>query len=130
MANHPELTYHGGQGPILHLRSDLRATVAWAESQERRWAFSNGNAGAAYTEFYADLADLDKINWNAVEAVDFRNPAVKDGKQAEFLIHDSFPWELVEEIGVLSLAVAGRVQAALQSVVHRPAVQVEQSWYF
>src|SRR5215208_5344141 len=40
MGNHLELTYHGGQGPIVHLMADLRATVAWAESQGRRWAFS------------------------------------------------------------------------------------------
>ena len=28
MGNHPDLTYHGGQRPIVHLVADLRATVA------------------------------------------------------------------------------------------------------
>src|SRR5688572_21238971 len=27
--NHPDLTYQGGQDPILHLEADLRATVDW-----------------------------------------------------------------------------------------------------
>ncbi len=27
-ANHPELTYRGGQGPIVHLEADLRRAVA------------------------------------------------------------------------------------------------------
>jgi hypothetical protein len=26
-ANHPELTYRGGQGPIIHLEADLRTSV-------------------------------------------------------------------------------------------------------
>ena len=36
MANHPELPYRGGQGPIIHLEADLRQTVARADSNERR----------------------------------------------------------------------------------------------
>jgi hypothetical protein len=28
--NHPELSYHGGQGEILHLEADLHASVACA----------------------------------------------------------------------------------------------------
>jgi hypothetical protein len=29
-ANHVELTYRGGQEPIIHLEANLHATVAWA----------------------------------------------------------------------------------------------------
>ena len=43
--NRPDLTYAGGQRPIVHLQSDLRKVVEWTESEGRRWAFSNGNAG-------------------------------------------------------------------------------------
>ncbi len=34
-----------------------------------------------------------EINWTAVRATDFRNAQIQDGKQAEFLMHESFPWE-------------------------------------
>ena len=47
-ANHPELSYHGGQEPIVHLEADLRQTVAWAEENNQRWAFTLSNAGANY----------------------------------------------------------------------------------
>src|SRR5690606_4683162 len=30
--NHPDLTYRGGQGPILHLEADLEETLAWADA--------------------------------------------------------------------------------------------------
>ena len=32
-ANHPELDYHGGQGAILHLESDLNTVIAWANNK-------------------------------------------------------------------------------------------------
>lgn len=130
MGNHPELTYRDGQGPIVHLVADLRATAAWADAQRRRWAFSDRNAGARYTNFYADLDDLDEINWNAVEAQDFRDDVVKEGKQSEFLIHEAFPWELVERIGVLDASIESRVQEALRGAAHQPTVRVERAWYF
>src|SRR5437764_5776029 len=44
-ANHPELAYRGGQEPIVHLEADLHETVAWADREDRRWAFSLSNAG-------------------------------------------------------------------------------------
>src|ERR1700678_346728 len=47
--NHPELTYRGGQRPIVHLEADLRTTVDWADAHGRRVTFSSGNAGSRYT---------------------------------------------------------------------------------
>jgi hypothetical protein len=67
-ANHPELSYTGGQGPIVHLEADLHRVVRWAEENGRRWAFSMSNAGAAYTQFRAQLDQLSEINWAAVAA--------------------------------------------------------------
>ena len=130
MGNNPELTYRGGQGPIVHLRADLRATVAWADAQRRPWAFSNANAGSYYADFYDDLGDLGKINWAAVQASDFRDPLVKEGKQAEFLVHESFPWQLVEAIGVRDPSIEAQVRDVLQGAVHQPAVRVQRMWYF
>ena len=55
---------------------------------------------------------------------------VREGKQAEFLLHKSFPWELVEKIGVMSTTVAKVVNEALSGAAHMPAVSVEQAWYY
>jgi hypothetical protein len=60
--NHSEITYHGGQEPILHLVADLRRVVDWANTNYLRWAFTNSNAGSSYFEDYADLVHLDKID--------------------------------------------------------------------
>jgi len=68
--------------------------------------------------------------WVAVNATDFRQFETKEGKQAEFLIHDTCPWPLVEKIGVIDARICDQVQAILQSVSHKPIVTVEQGWYY
>jgi len=129
-ANHPEMTYRGGQGPIVHLQADLRATVAWANAQPRRWAFSLSNAGAYYAEFRGSPAQLSEVDWAAVANNDFRDSAVKEGKQAEFLLRDFFPWHLVQRVGVINTAVQTQVLRALTGAAHKPAVEVRREWYF
>jgi hypothetical protein len=130
MGNKPELTYHGGQGPILHLRADLMATVRWADQNEVRWAFSDSNAGGRLAKFFKSISDLDKINWAAVEATDFRPMQVKEGKQAEFLVYKSLPWELIECIGVKDADIERQVNDILWDARHKPLVTVEPSWYY
>jgi hypothetical protein len=130
MGNHPELTYRGGQGPIIHLVADLHEVVGWAEGDGRRWAFSLSNAGARYTEFRNALGRLEEVDWDAVANSDFRSPEVKEGKQAEFLVYEFLPWELVREVGVRSEQVAAQVRAILAGAAHPPPVAVRPEWYF
>ena len=124
----PELTYKGGQGPIIHLQADLQATVAWAQAQPRRWAFTLSNAGSFYFEDRADLAQLGEVDWAAVGARDWRN--CREAKQAEFLLEQSLPWHLVERIGVFSQPIATQVAQTLPVGGHRPPVQVLRDWYY
>ena len=128
--NHPEITYRSGQGPIVHLEADLHSVVDWAKGKDRRWAFSLSNAGAFYTQFRNDLAKLDEIDWSAVNNNNFGSPDVKEGKQAEFLLHRSFPWKLVERVGVVSQATGQRALVALSEATHQPAVEIKPDWYF
>jgi hypothetical protein len=129
-ANHPELAYRGGQQPIVHLEADVHRVVAWAEANGRRWAFSLSNAGAYYAQFRTGWDHLDEINWGAVAATDFRTADVKEGKQAEFLVEGSFPWNLVERIGIHSQGIAPRVANAMKGTAHRPKIEVKHAWYY
>jgi hypothetical protein len=129
-ANNPELTYTGGQQPIVHLEADLNTVMNWANANGVRWAFSDGNAGAYITAFYSDPADLVHLDWSAINSTDFRDAKVKEGKQAEFLMFDVFPWTLIEKIGTINNTIATKVQTALVGVGHQPVISVEASWYF
>lgn len=133
-ANHDELNYRDGQGPIVHMEADLYASVAWAQRNNQRWAFSLSNAGAYYFEDRCDLAQLNEINWGAVQANRWSGNgiarSVKEGKQAEFLMEHSFPWHLVERIGVSSGRFYQQVANALAVGGHRPLIEMKPEWYY
>jgi len=56
--------------------------------------------------------------------------SVKEGKQAEFLMENSFPWQLVERIGVCSTAIYNQVINAIPGNGHRPRVELRTEWYY
>ena len=130
VANHPDLTYRGGQRPIVHLQADLHAVIQWARDSGRRWAVSDRNAGTYVAEFYNSHDDLNEVDWEAVASTDFKSMKIKEGKQAEFLMHESFPWELVERIGVVDSQRKVLAEEAIDAADHKPLVNVEREWYY
>lgn len=129
-ANNANLTYRGGQEPIVHLEADLHRTVQWAAQSNRRWAVSLSNARASYAQFRNRIDQLGDLNWDAIAARDFRSSEVKEAKQSEFLLEHSFPWQLVDRIGVINQAVAQRAADALPVNGHRPAIEIIRNWYY
>ena len=116
------------------MECDLYASVAWAKKAGRRWAFTLSNAGSFYFEDRSDLARLHEVDWNAVGTNRWSGagipPIVKEGKQAEFLLENSFPWELVERVGVFGEATYRLVAHALTASVRRPQLEVRADWYY
>lgn len=128
--NHPNLDFKGGQTKVVHLQADLRTVVNWATENGVRWAFTPSNAGAYYVDFFHSMDDLGKIKWVAVEATDWRDPQIKEGKQAEFLLYERLPFELIEHIGVATQSVLDEMLEVLASSHHRPVVNIERGWYY
>lgn len=126
--NHPELEYRDGQDSIVHLEAGLHEAVAWAEQQERRWAFTSSNAGSRYFEDYCDLEKLDEIDWDAVNATSWWH--CKEEKQAEFLIERSLPWSLFRRVGVRSKKIRKQAFDVMRSSAHQPAVKIKPGWYY
>lgn len=130
MGNHPDITYREGQTPIVHLMFDMQEVIEWAESKGKRWAFSDRNAAASIASFYDNLEDLGEINWNAVKSHDFAVSENKEGKQAEFLVEDYVPWNLVQKIGVFGTTQQQQVTEIIEESDHTPQVSVARGWYF
>ena len=126
--NHQGLTYRGGQEPIVHLEADLHDAIEWAERANRCWAFTASNAGSSYFDDWSDLEDLHRIDWAAVRAGDWRRK--KEGKQAEFLMESSFPWQLVTRVGVHSKVIQRQATTALTGAEHVPRVELRPDWYY
>lgn len=124
--------YNEGQEPIIYLVS----TAQDVEQSKAGFVFSDGHGIAAYTTWYADLADLNKIDWKAVYAARWKDD-VEDmdrqrRKQAEFLVLRFCDWSLINEIGVVN----DRMKAKVEGVMGRypPAlsrsVRVRSEWYY
>ncbi len=123
--------YERGQSEIVHLVSSVEAV----DKADLPWVFTDGHAEMApLTDFYDDLQHLDKIDWEIMKATYWHDtdedPDRKRRRQAEFLAHDFFPWNLVGAVGVHSQAIADRVREILEKAKHKPDVQITRDWYY
>lgn len=125
--NH-ELIYKDGQEFIIHLKADFYKTIEWAKHHNLRWVYTLSNAGSYHFIDKKELSGLNQINWDAIKSDDWSNSQVKEAKQAEFLIENRFPFELVEEIGVYSDMQKIATQGILKN--NNPLVKTERGWYY
>lgn len=116
----------GCQKTILHLVT----TVAAAIGTGRQWTYSDGNAGAAYPNFFDDVEGLEtNLNWAAIRERANWSP-VKGEKSAEFLVADAFPWSAIVAIGCYNNEIAGRVNALCAPQRYQPRILVRPNWYY
>lgn len=116
--------YAGGQENVVHLIS----TVSRAIALGRAWAFTDRHAELAHALHFDDLAKLSEVPWHVMGEPYWS--AVKEERQAEFLVHDFFPWTAVAEVAVMTASAAQRAQTALAGAQHRPAVTIHREWYY
>jgi hypothetical protein len=124
--------YNEGQEPLIHVVS----TCQVVEDAGLGFVFSDGHGLARFTAWYDALADLEKVDWDATYAIWWKDaPEDMDRqrrKQAEFLVHRSFPWGLVTEIGVFSESMRARVEGLLtaRGLGHTVPVRIRAEWYY
>jgi len=128
------------QQPLVYLVVEAEA-VAQANLG---FAFSDGHAAIAYSRFFDQLADLDKVDWAVMQAryVDWavmqarywadtaEDNDRKRRRQAEFLVHRFLSLALVREVGVLNQKAAAAAQAILLTSGQQPPVQPQPAWYY
>lgn len=130
---------HTGHGVAKIDQADIVYLVSSAQAVRAAGAgftFYNGHSLAAYSKPFADLARLSEVDWAAVHLV-YWNDTPDDmdrqrRKQAEFLVHRSMNWGLIERVAVHSPTVKARVEAVLAAHPQRPSppVACERSWYY
>ena len=122
--------YNGNQTNILHLITTSDIVVDAGEV----FAFSDGHAEMAISNFFDDATQFDKIDWNIMEKRIWRD-TVEDGdrkrrRQAEFLVYKFFSWNYVTQIGVISQKLAEDVGEILETTLHQPEILVRPGWYY
>ena len=122
--------YDEGQEPLIYTVSTVEEIVeANLDS-----VFSDGHGIAAFTQWFDDLDDLDKVDWDMAYA-DYWADTVEDmdrqrRKQAEFLVHRFCPWKVIQRIGVLNDAVKKKVERILERHNVSTPVEVRRQWYY
>lgn len=123
--------YKGGQDSVIYLVSDAEII----ESEGLDFTFTDGHAVMAYADFYNELEALEyTIDWNLMESKYWfdtpEDPNRKFRRQAEFLIHQFCPWELITEIGVINQRIKSEVNQSLQIFNTRKVVNIQRRWYY
>ena len=122
--------YDEGQEPLIYAVSTVEV-IAQAGID---FVFSDGHGIAAFTQWFDDLNDLDKVDWDMAYA-DYWADTVDDmdrqrRKQAEFMVYRFCPWDLVNRIGVLNDAIKQRVVRILDRKNVSIPVEVRRQWYY
>jgi hypothetical protein len=99
------------------------------------YAFTDGNASAAFTEFHDDIDLLgDVVDWPLMNATMWANtpedPDRRRRRGAEFLVHRALPFELVNELGVYDAEARSAVAAAATAADWEVDVRIRRDWYF
>jgi hypothetical protein len=123
--------YQGGQRPIVHLVS----TVQHVAETDLPWVFTDGHAIMDYADFYDDLSQLDDvIDWPLMQSKYWfdtqENPNRCCRRQAEFLVHQFFPWSLFSKIGVIDEEIQQEVCQILQQFNSTTPVVQYRNWYY
>lgn len=117
--------YKGGQESVVHLVSSVSAIA----QQKNSCFFTDRHADLGYAQQFDDLALLPtKVDLSIMQKKHWAD--VKEKRQAEFLVHGSCSWSLIEEIGVHNSEMAAKVKGILQNANHQPRISERRSWYY
>ncbi len=124
--------YTEGQEPLIYLVSDAQTVQA----SDTGFVFTDGHGIPAWTKYFDDLVDLDKVDWAMVN--ERFGPHTADDmdrqrrKQAEFMVHRFCPWSLIRRVAVINSAMKAQVEgimAGFDAGLIR-LVTVEPGWYY
>jgi hypothetical protein len=116
-----------GQREIVYLVTSAEDVAA----RQLPFMFTDGHGIISYVNHYNHLEDLPKLFWDVIQAQYWNN--FVDGRcrrQAEFLIKDRFPFELVRELGVMDEEMRQSVEDLFAPTAFQALIRVRREWYF
>jgi hypothetical protein len=126
--------YDSNTTPLIYLVSSIERV----QKLSLNFAFSDGHPIMLLTQFYNDVTDLNRVDWEVMEARMWReteenpDPDKSRRRQAEFLVHREFPWDAVEFLAVKNQNVKERLDRHLSEKWPERVkpVRVESGWYY
>jgi hypothetical protein len=120
--------YQAGFDEVVYLVSTVPTIIGLG----CEWIASDRNAALNLAEFTDDETQLDDhISWEVVKAKYWTDyPDGVELRMAEFLVHESVPWEAVGAIVTKTEGTRARVEAMIAELDHCPQITVRADWYF
>lgn len=124
--------YSEGQEPLIYLVS----TVQKVQAAGLDFVFSDGHGLARFTDWFDDLARLTAVDWAMVNqrywADKLEDMDRQRRKQAEFLVFEFCPWELIQNIVVVNSTIKQRIESIQTAfpLAQRRVVTVNGGWYY
>lgn len=122
--------YAERQSPCLHLVSTVQSVAQNGLS----FAFTDGHAIVALSQFYNSIQDLQMLNWDIIRSKywfdTLQNPDRKRRKQAEFLVYQQLPWDLVLEVGTENEDISREALRIIRGSNSSTRVTTRPKWYY
>ncbi len=98
------------------------------------FVYTNAHAYMQEAEFYADLADLDKVDWKLLQNRDFKKDPEDPGKlgryQAEMLVHRAVPVDAILGIACYDEVTKAKLEGQVRGERLEIPVKAMPKWYF
>jgi hypothetical protein len=115
----------------------LVSSVYSVQINSLTYAFTDGHAAQNISSFFDNLKDLNQIDWKLMKEKMWNNTLQDTDRtrrrQAEFLVKDFFPFQLVHKIGVFNDRNKNFIISILRSNGKENMVKyvsIERNWYF
>ncbi len=110
------------------------SSVQTLSNCNNKYFFTDGQANTFITKHYADLKDLDKIDWQVINSKDFTKSNLDPDRlrryQAEFLVYSHVPLTSIEGIVVYNESCSNFVKSELEKAGEIIPVHVSKKHYF
>ena len=118
--------FYGDHRSIIHLAT----TVGEACRSGRPWTFTDRHAELGYALYFDDLSELHRVNWDVMQLRYWSEKEISEQRQAEFLVHNHFPWTCVKWIAVHKPAIEKDAARILSLATHQPNILIRSSFYY
>lgn len=100
-----------------------------------RYVFTNAHPLSKLAEFYAEHRDINQLHWQVLQAPVWNNdpnkaPHRRTQREAEFLVHECLPWELVTYVVVHSVQVKIALESMMTTHSRTKPIHVNPRWYY
>lgn len=122
--------HDGDQERIIHTVT----TAQEVQSHGLPFVFTDGHGIMALTDFFDNLSRLPEVDWAIMNSQWWNDtneyPDRKRRRQAEFLVYQVFPWDLVHEVGVKTERMRKAVEKVISEYGKDTTVTIHPDWYY